>query len=111
MGRNINGNTVPLGGCLDGVLLDGDEVTDALFGPRVTVCPVRFVRLRDQVVASVLVTCQRADHLGVFEGRDVLGQAGSEGGGGVAEEADDELIADIEARQGGAQLAHGVHRL
>ena len=67
--------------------------------------------LRDQVVARVLVACERTDHLGVFEGRHVLGQAGSEGGGGVAEEADDELIADIEARQGTAQLAQGVHRL
>ena len=111
VGRNINVNTVPLGGCLDGVLLDGDEVTDALFRPRVSVCGVRFVRLRDQVVARVLVSCERTDHLRVFEGRDVFGQAGSEGGGGVAEEADDELIADIEVRQDRAQLAQGVHRL
>jgi hypothetical protein len=111
VGWNINENTVSVGGCFDGVLLDGDEIADALFRPRVTVCRVRFVRLRDQVVACVLVSRERADHLGVFEGGDVLAQAGGEGGGGVAEEADDELIVDLEARQGTAQLAQGVHRL
>ena len=111
MGWNINENTVSVGGCFDGVLLDGDEIADALFRPRVTVCRVRFVRLRDQVVACVLVSRERADHLGVFEGGDVLAQAGGEGGGGVAEEADDELVTDLEARQGTAQLAQGVHRL
>ena len=102
MRGDVDEDTAPVGGGLDRVLLGGNQVTDALFCPRVAVSGVGDRSLGAQVVARVLVACERADHLGVFEGSGVLGQAGGEGVCRVAEQADHEVVVDLEARQGGA---------
>ena len=104
---DVDEDAAPIGGGLDRVLLGGNQVADALFRPRVAVSGVGDRSLGAQVVARVLVARERADHLGVFEGSDVLGQAGGEGTRRVAEQADHE----VEARQGGAGLTQSGHRL
>ena len=99
VGRNVNEDTMSVGGRFDGVLLDGDEVANTLFRPRVTVAGVGLVRVGTQIVASVLVTRERANDSGIFERGHVFTEAGCERGCGVTEQADDELVANIEARQ------------
>ena len=111
MRGDVDEDAASVGGGLDRVLLGGDEVPDALFGPRVAVGGVGDRSFGLQVVAGVLVTRERTDHLRVFEGGDVLGQAGGECAGRVAEQADDEVVADLETRQGGAGIAQGGHCL
>ena len=108
---DVDEDAAPIGGGLDCVLLGGNQVADTLFRPRVAVSGVGNRSLGTQVIARVLVARERADHLRVFEGGDVLGQAGGEGAGRVAEQADHEVVTDLEARQGGAGLAQSCHRL
>lgn len=111
MRGDVDEDAASVGGGLDRVLLGGNQVADALFCPRVAVGGVGDRSLGAQVVARVLVARERADHLRVFEGGHVLGQAGGEGTGRVAEQADHEVVSDLEARQGGAGIAQGGHRL
>ena len=108
---DVDEDAAPVGGGFDRVLLGGNQVADALFGPRVAVGGVGDRRLGAQVIARVLVARERADHLRVFEGGDVLGKAGGESAGRVAEQADDEVVADLEVRQGDAGITQGGHRL
>ena len=108
---DVDEDASTVGGGLDRVLLGGNQVADALFCPRVTVGGVGDRSLGAQVVARVLVARERADHLRVLEGCHVLGQAGGEGAGRVAEQANDDVVADLEARQGGAGITQGGHRL
>ena len=108
---DVDEHAASVGGGLDRVLLGGNQVADALFGPRVAVGGVGDRSLGAQVIAGVLVARERADHLRVFEGGNVLGQAGGEGTGRVAEQADLEVVTDLETRQGGAGIAQGGHCL
>ena len=102
VGRNVNEDTMSVGGRFDGVLLDGDEVANTLFRPRVTVAGVGLVRVGAQIIASVLVARERANDSRIFERGHVFTEAGCKRGCGVTEQADDELVTDIEARQRGA---------
>ena len=108
---NVDEHAASVGGGLNRVLLGGNQVADALFRPGVTVGRVGDRSLGAQVVARVLVARKRADHLRVFEGCHVLGQAGGEGVSRVAEQTDHEVVSDLEARQGGAGITQGGHRL
>ena len=69
------------------------------------------VEVGEQVVAGVLVARERANDGGVFERCRIVTEAGRKRGCGVTEQADDELVANVEARQRGAQLAQSIHCL
>lgn len=60
------------------------------------------MRVGAQIVASVLVARERANDSRIFERGHVFTEAGCERGCRVTEQADDELVANIEARQRGA---------
>ena len=111
VGGNIDEDAVPLGDRFHGVLLDGNKVPNTLFRPRITIAGVGFVRVDAQVVAGVLVARECTNDRGVLECSHVLPKAGRERVGRVTEQADDELVVDVEARQRGRELAQGAHRL
>ena len=111
VGGNVDEDGAPLGGGFDGILLDGDQVADALLGPGVTVAGVARQGIACQVAQRVLVPGERADDRGVSQGLDVGVEAGGQGARGVTEEADDQLVAQFEARQDATGLAQGAHGL
>ena len=106
----VDENAVPLRCGFDGILLGGKQVPHALLRPGISVARVGLGGLR-QVGTRVLVAGQSADDDRVLQGAHVLVEAGGERRGGMDEQANDQLVANLEVGQPSSEAMQDRHCL